>query len=131
MQDDKEHMHLQSEIFHLKNHNMYLNSLVQRYIISLRTDKKGTIIETSSKFEKCFGYQNIIGKNINILEDENCSQESIQKLMLKTIHVKENVSSVYTLVGKNGQKISGEIMLSAIYGKDALVDGYMVYFDLI
>ncbi|MGB3752112.1 MAG: response regulator [Arcobacteraceae bacterium] len=129
--DDKEHSQLQSEIFRLRNHNVYLNSLVKKYIISLRIDKKGNIIEISSKFEKCFGYENILGKNINILEDENCTQESIQKLMLKTIHIKENVSSSYTLVGKNDNKISGEIMISAVYGKDALVNGYMVYFDLI
>ena len=129
--NDKENSELTDELEFVKNQNRYLESIVDNMVLNCKIDKNGNFLEVSNKLKVFFEYPDIIGKSINILQAENCDQESFQKLMLKAIHTKKTVISTYSLITKSKRKVDVEVTLTSIYGKDALVNGYVVYFDIL
>ena len=129
--NDKENSELTDELEFVKNQNRYLESIVDNMVLNCKIDKNGNFLEVSNKLKVFFEYSDIIGKSINILQSENCDQESFQKLMLKAIHTKKTVISTYSLITKSKRKVDIEVTMTSIYGKDALVNGYVVYFDIL
>jgi len=130
-QNDKENTELSTELELVKKQKMYLDSIVDNMVLNFKIDKNGNILELSNKFKTFFNYDDIIGQNINILKCDSCNQESFQKLMLKAIHTKRTVMSTYTLITDNDRRVDVEVTMTPFYGNDALVNGYIVYFDII
>jgi len=129
--NDKENSELTGELEFVKNQNRYFESIVDNMVLNCKIDKNGNFLEVSNKLKVFFEYSDLIGKSINIFQSENCDQESFQKLMLKAIHTKKTVISTYSLITKSKRKVDVEVTLTSIYGKDALVNGYVVYFDIL
>jgi len=129
--NDKENSELTGELEFVKNQNRYFESIVDNMVLNCKIDKNGNFLEVSNKLKVFFEYSDLIGKSINILQSENCDQESFQKLMLKAIHTKKTVISTYSLITKSKRKVDVEVTMTSIYGKDALVNGYVVYFDIL
>jgi len=131
-QTDKENDELNTVLEMAQNHNIYLKSIVDTMVINFQTDKNGNITAFSTKFKAFFQYnEDIIGKSIDILKCESCEQESFQKLMLRAIHTKKTVIAKYTLITNNERKFETEVTMTPFYGKDALVDGYTFYLDIL
>ncbi len=131
-QTDKENDELNTVLEMAQNHNIYLKSIVDTMVINFQTDKNGNITALSTKFKAFFQYsEDIIGKSIDILKCESCHQESFQKLMLRAIHTKKTVIAKYTLITNNERKFETEVTMTPFYGKDALVDGYTFYLDIL
>jgi response regulator RpfG family c-di-GMP phosphodiesterase len=130
-QNDKENCELNTELEMMTNQKIYLDSIVDNMVLNFKIDKSGTIIKVSNKFKVFFDYKNIVGKNINILKCQSCNQESFQKLMLKAIHTKKMVMSTSTLITNYDRKVDVEVTMTPSYGVDALVNGYLVYLDII
>lgn len=130
-QSDKEHSELNSELELLKNQNSYLNSIIDNMVLNCKIDKNGKIIEVSNKFKSFFDNSEIMGQNISVLRCETCVQETFQKLMLRAIHSKKTVMSNYTLITSSGRKINTDVTLTPFYSQGALVDGYIIYIDIL
>ena len=131
-QTDKENDELNTVLEMAQNHNIYLKSIVDTMVINFQTDKNGNITALSTKFKAFFQYsEDVIGKSIDILKCESCEQESFQKLMLRAIHTKKTVIAKYTLITNNERKFETEVTMTPFYGKDALVDGYTFYLDIL
>lgn len=131
-QTDKENNELSATLEMIQNNNNYLKTIVDTMVISFQTDKNGSIVELSTKFKTFFQYDDdIIGENINILKCDNCHQESFQKLMLRAIHTKKSVIAKYTLITNNDRKFESKVTMTPFYGKDALVNGYTFYLDIL
>lgn len=122
-----------SKVELLQRQNKYYKAIVDNLVVTFKIDKNGTILETSDKFLRFFSYSkdNIIGKNINILKCETCSQESFQKLMLRVIHEKKTIISTYLLVTNNNKKINCDLTLSPNYDANSLITGYTVHIDIL
>jgi CheY-like chemotaxis protein len=130
-QNDKENSALNTEVELLKSKNEYLNSIVDNMVINFKIDKNGNITKISNKFQLFFGHMGIVGENISVLRCDSCEQETFQKLMLKAIHQKQTVNARYTLIKNDDSKVYTSITMAPFYGKDALVNGYSVYVDIL
>lgn len=107
--------------------------LVDSFLFKLETNKLGNIEEVSTKFCTFFGFpkSEMIGSSINDLKCESCEGETFQQLMLKAIHTKKTISSKSTFILKDGTKIDFDVILTAKYADDGLVNGYTLYLDLV
>ena len=113
--------------------NKFYKSIIEDFVAKFNTDKNGTIIEVTEKFNRLFNYHrdDIIGQNINILKCTSCSQESFQKLMLKAIHSKKTITSTHTFTTNDNKSIVCDVNMTPNYGSDSLVSGYTFYLDLV
>jgi PAS domain S-box-containing protein len=113
----------------IEHYKMIIDSLV----FTMETDKLGVIKSASKKLLTFFDYSQseLLGKNISQLKCTTCNGNSFQQLMLKSVHTKKTIVSEHTLVTGNGQKVSFDVAMTPIYGRDSFVSGYTFYMDLI
>ncbi len=131
-QDEDKTSNLSAKAERLEVENTYLQAVVDNLVIKFKIDKNGLIIDGSNKFFRFFDFSKdeIIGKDINTIRCENCTQESFQKLMLKAIHTKKTVTAMYGFKKIGDQRtINCDLTMTAFYNHDGLVDGYTVYLD--
>ncbi len=110
-----------------------LRKLSDNYICSLTTDKKGIINDVSIKFCNLYGYtkDEIIGKNIMVIQNKQTTTSEMQKYMLEAIHKRRTMSTVHSFLSKEGKKLECDMMMSPHFGADGYLDGYAFYQDLI
>lgn len=110
----------------------HYETLIDNLVFMVHLDKVGNITSVSSKFKTFFGFTDdeIIGSSINDLKCQECAGETFQQIMLKAIHTKKTISSKMTFKTKFGNSIDFDIILTAKYGSDDLVSGYVLYLDL-
>ena len=110
-----------------------LRKLSDQYICSLKTDKKGIICDVSAKFCNLYGYtkDEIIGKNIMIIQDEHTTSAEIQRYMLEAIHKRKAISTIHHFMTKDGKQLECNAMMNPHFAQDGYVDGYTFYQDLI
>lgn len=131
-QTDKENAQLSQIVNISQQQNQYYGTIIDHLVVSFKTDKNGSITETSTKFKTFFGYDDsILGKNINILQCSSCTQESFQKLMLKAIHTKKTVVSKYTFITNHNRIVEAEVTMTPSYAKSGFVNGYTFYLDIL
>lgn len=113
--------------------NKYNKAIIDNLVVTFKIDKYGNITSGSNKFYRYFDFDKdeIIGKNIDVLKCESCTQESFQKLMLKVIHAKKTVVSSYTFKIDNDKSVDCDMTMSATYDNNSLIDGYIVYLDIL
>ncbi len=113
----------------IEHYKMIIDSLV----FTMETDKLGVIRSASKKLLTFFDYSQseLLGKNISQLKCTTCNGNSFQQLMLKSVHTKKTIVSEHTLVTGNGQKVTFDVAMTPIYGRDSFVTGYTFYMDLI
>lgn len=114
--------------------NSYYKAIVDTLVVTFKIDKSGNITEGSDKFFRFFNFEKdeIIGANINELQCENCdAEESFQKLMLKAIHTKKTVVSTYTFKTDDNVSVKCDLTLSSLYDSNSLVNGYVIYLDVL
>ncbi len=113
----------------IEHYKMIIDSLV----FTMETDKLGVIKSVSKKFLTFFDYSEseLLGKNISQLKCTTCNSGSFQQLMLKSVHTKKTIVSEHTLITGNGQKVTFDVAMTPIYGRDSFVSGYTFYMDLI
>jgi len=111
----------------------FLRSLTQNYISIIKTDKKGIIVEVSIKFCKLYRYtkDEIIGKSITVIQDDNNGSTEIQKYMLEATYKKQAISTIHGFRTKDGKYLNCDMMMTPHFGADGYVDGYTFYQDLI
>jgi PAS domain S-box-containing protein len=131
--DDTLNNSLTNQVEQLQKQNNYYKAIIDNLVVTCKIDKNGNFVEFSDKFLRLFNYsnENIIGKNINILQCESCSQESFQKLMLRVIHAKKTIVSSYILKIANSRSIHTDLTLTPNYNSDAFIQGYTVYIDIL
>jgi PAS domain S-box-containing protein len=124
---------LTNELKIIKRQNNSFKIIIDNLVANIQTNKNGIILESSNKFYSFFGYQSedIIGKSINDLRCITCGQETFQKMMLTAIHTKKAVVSKYTFLKSNNENILCEVTMTAKYNTESLVDGYMLYLDIL
>lgn len=110
----------------------HYETLIDNFMFTVVLDKTGNITDTSSKFCNFFGYtkDELIDTSINLLKCNSSEGENFQQLMLKAIHSKKTVASKMSFTAKEGNSIVFDVILTAKYGSDELVNGYSVYLDL-
>ena len=130
---NKKNKKLELDSTNIKNELNFLQNLTNHYISSIITDKRGIIINVSSKFLKLYEYTNdeIIGKNITQIQDDDTHTTEIQKYMLEMIHKKESVYAVHMFKTKSGKSLECDMRIIPSYNSDGYVDGYTFYQDLI
>jgi len=131
--DDSLNSNLINQVEQLTKQNKYYKAIIDNLVVTSKIDKNGNFVEVSDKFLRFFGFskENILGENINILQAENCSQESFQKLMLRVIHTKKTIISSYILVTSENRTISCDLTLTPNYDSSSLISGYTVYIDIL
>lgn len=131
--DDNLNTTLSTQLEVAVKQNNYFKAIIDSLVVTFKIDKNGNITETSDKFLRFFNFksEDIIGKNINILKCETCTQESFQKLMLKAIHSKKSVVSTYVFKTQDNNSITCDISLSPDYNSESLVSGYTIYLDIL
>jgi PAS domain S-box-containing protein len=117
----------------LEKQNEYNKVIIDSFIIKLTIDKNGTVLEASDKFLRFFEYtkDEVIGKDLTTLRCETCDQGSLQKLMLKVIHTKKTHTATYTFRKKDEQSVDCDLTLSPFYNEEQLIDGYVIYLDIL
>ncbi len=110
-----------------------LEALTNTYISTIKTDKNAVIKDVSTKFCNLYGYkkEEIIGKKITTIQDEESSGNEIQKYMLDALHNKKSISAVHNFKTKYGKKLECNMIMTPHFGDDGYVDGYTFYQDLI
>jgi len=110
----------------------YCKSLVDSYVCIIKTNKQGFILDISSKFFQLYGYSNdeIIGKKITTIQDEDVNTNEIQKYMLEALHHKKAISFVYNFKTKCKKKLKFNVVVVPQFADDGYVDKYF-YQDLI
>ena len=131
--DDSLNSNLINQVEQLTKQNKYYKAIIDNLVVTSKIDKNGNFVEVSDKFLRFLGFskENILGENINILQAENCSQESFQKLMLRVIHTKKTIISSYILVTSENRTISCDLTLTPNYDSSSLISGYTVYIDIL
>ena len=111
----------------------YYETLIENFVFMLNLDKTGNIISASNKFRIFFDFSEdeIIGTNINTLKCEKFEGDNFQHLMLKAIHTKKTVSAKVTFNVKEGAASEFDVIMTAQYGADGFVNGYVLYLDMI
>ncbi len=114
-----------------KENELY-KTIINDYVSKFETDKNGIILEVTPKFNRLFEYteDEIIGENINRLKCPTCTQESLQKLMLRAIHSKQTVTTTQTFTKSSGISIICDVTMTPNYGSNFLVSGYTFYLDI-
>ena len=117
----------------LKKSIMLYEALIDKYMMTIQTDKNGNIVQLSNKFAKLLGYKSdeLIGKNISTLKDPSCTEKPFQKQMLEAIHKKTQIQSQHILKSKSGKPIKFDVYMDLFYGTDLLVSGYKFYLNLV
>ncbi|MDB2405493.1 response regulator [Arcobacteraceae bacterium] len=131
--DDNLNSTLSAQLDIAVKQNKYYKAIIDSLVATFKVDKNGNITETSDKFLRFFNFEkdDIIGKSINILQCDTCTQESFQKLMLKAIHSKKSVVSTYVFKTQNGKSINCDMSLAPEYNSSNLVSGYTIYLDIL
>ncbi len=131
--DESLNSNLINQVEQLTKQNKYYKAIIDNLVVTSKIDKNGNFVEVSDKFLRFFGFskENILGENINILQSENCSQESFQKLMLRVIHTKKTIISSYLLVTSENRTINCDLTLTPNYDSSSLISGYTVYIDIL
>ena len=131
--DDKKAQELNHILENKTRENEYYKTIIDNFVCTFQTDKNGILTEASIKFCRLFDYEKelIVGENVNILRCESCMQESFQKMMLKAIHAKKTISSTHTFMTNSNRKIMCDVTMTPKYGRDALINGYSFYLDLV
>lgn len=113
--------------------NSYNKAIIDNLVITFRVDKNGNILSGSNKFYRYFSFDKdeVIGQSIDIMRCESCNQETFQKLMLKAIHTKKTVVSSYSLKLGDDKTVECDVTMSATYDEQSLVDGYILYLDIL
>lgn len=112
--------------------NNYYKAIIDNLVVTFKIDKSGNIFSGSNKFFRYFNFDKdeIIGQNINIMQSESCEQETFQKLMLRVIHTKKTIVSAYTFKIED-KSIDCDVTISATYDNQSLVNGYILYLDIL
>ncbi|MEA2018742.1 MAG: response regulator [Campylobacterota bacterium] len=113
--------------------NSYNKAIIDNLVITFRVDKNGNILSGSNKFYRYFSFDKdeVIGQSIDIMRCESCNQETFQKMMLKAIHTKKTVVSSYSLKLGDDKTVECDVTMSATYDEQSLVDGYILYLDIL
>ena len=124
---------LELDSINIKNELNFLQDLANKYISSIKTDKRGIITNVSSKFLQLYEYSidEIIGKNITQIQNDDTHTTEIQKYMLEMIHKKESVYAVHIFKTKSGKSLECDMKIIPSYNSDGYVGGYTFYQDLI
>lgn len=111
----------------------YYENIIDNFVLTLVTDKVGTITSVSNKFCRLLGYKEdeIVGKNISILKCNSCNSESFQQTMLKVIHMKKTITVSYTLISNSGKSFDCDVTITPNYGEDSLLESYKIYVDIL
>lgn len=131
--DTQENEYLKEKVDFQEKELDYCKSIIDNFVFTIETDKYGVIESVSKKFSNFFNFKDneIIGKNINDLKSSNCKGDSLQQLMLKSIHTKKSVLSEQIFNDVNGTSSVFDVMLTPLYGEDSFVTGYKFYLDLL
>lgn len=128
LQNDLEHKNIL-----LEQKVKHYETLIDNLVMMVHTDKTGIITQASNKFNTFFKFngEEMIGSSINSLKCNDCEGETFQQLMLKAIHTKKTISSRLTIRIKEEKSLEFDVILTAKYGQDELVSGYVIYLDLV
>lgn len=131
--DEEVNADLSEKVKYLEYQNEYNRAIIDNYVITFKVDKNGIITKVSDKFLRFFGFSQdeIVSKDMKLLRCDECSGESIQKLMLKAIHEKKTVTARYVFNNKDSDKVEGDLTLTPEYDENNLVSGYTIYLDII
>ena len=129
----------QIKIEELSNQNILLKNklaqnedLINNYICKVTTNKNGIITNISKNITDLLFYtkNDLLEKNIDILQDSTCPNGSFQKQMLNSIHTKQKSVSTFIIKNKSNKINTFTVETSALRGSDYMVDSYEFYFNL-
>jgi len=99
--------------------------------VVIDADKKITMVNAATLNLLGYKKEEIIGKKITTIQDEESSGNEIQKYMLDALHNKKSINAVHNFKTKYGKKLECNMIMTPHFGDDGYVDGYTFYQDLI
>jgi YesN/AraC family two-component response regulator len=117
-----------SENKKLQVENKIQRTVIDNYVATFTTNKKGVILEASHYFCELMKTteEDLIGTDVNTLRSAN-SQSNITKKMLEAVRTKTAIDYPCIFTNKSGLNLDFEVKMVLFFNNEELVDGYHFY----
>ncbi len=129
----KEHTsELQGDYDLAKNELDMQSFLLDHYVFKIVTDKLALIKDITSRVESFFGYKKdeLIGKEIRILQSDDTSFSALQKSLLEATRLKKEIHNIFSMQVRSGKTYDFTVTIVPSYSEDQMVSGYTFYLNI-